>query len=205
MSIFKFFDVLERLVNSQNNLSKFEDHHFRADPIEPTGRRPKSILDEILVSEQDVELYEDFDGFADKINTVYSLAAPWRLDECPNAEHRLLGIDDPSYGPKYVVFYNDEEVGTLEFGTDIIPEPKQKFACIMEIAIRAPRMIPYAELHDLLHTLCLTACFDTKRRFEQAIPQSMMEALWDPGIDDFELQTLNFSWSGSYVNFMDDK
>jgi hypothetical protein len=50
--------------------------------------------------------------FADASNHRFEPNEPWRLQERPDAE--LTGREEPEYGRRYEIFYNEYSVGNLQ-------------------------------------------------------------------------------------------
>lgn len=187
-----------------NTASKLQERLIETAPMSPVSLRPKS-LDGVdfpnLVKARDRELYKEFDIFASVINDIYK-DEPWRLQERRDAN--IPDPNDPTFGPRYQVFYNQVEVG----GVDIFAHHKFKIenpVCYMNIEIEHVRLLPFGQVRGFVWTLCSNVTWDANREFEKTIDQMLMEALWELDFNDSVKHCAWAKFEGSCENFLLDK
>jgi hypothetical protein len=131
-------------------------------------------------------LSRPFAEFANVVNwwlaDKYS-ARPWRLQELPEVDLRLLGnFDGPTYGRSYAIFHNQARLGTLEIrsgGGYTVESPE----VITYIRLDFARILTFDTIRTFLRDIACHTCDlrpGTKEYFQaqQAIDRAMTEVLW---------------------------
>ena len=92
---------------------KFLGKLLNGKPITP-NHTPSSLRNciELRITDGDRRFFSDFEMFADALNHRFEPNEPWRLQERSDAE--LTGREEPEYGRRYGVFYNEYNVGNLQ-------------------------------------------------------------------------------------------
>ena len=101
---------------------KFLGELLNGKPITP-NHTPSSLRNgtELRITDEDRRFFSDFEMFADALNHRFEPNEPWRLQERPNAE--LTGREEPEYGRRYEIFYNEYSVGNLQIFAVITTAP----------------------------------------------------------------------------------
>ena len=101
---------------------KFLSKLLNGKPITP-NHTPSSLRNciELRITDGDRRFFSDFEMFADALNHRFEPNEPWRLQERSDAE--LTGREEPEYGRRYGVFYNEYNVGNLQFLQAITTAP----------------------------------------------------------------------------------
>ena len=85
---------------------KFLGKLLNGKPITP-NHTPSSLRNgiELRITDEDRRFFSDFEMFADALNHRFEPNEPRRLQERSDAE--LTGREEPEYGRRYEIFYND--------------------------------------------------------------------------------------------------
>jgi hypothetical protein len=143
-----------------------------------------------------LQFFDDFEDFANVVN--WWLAdrdheGPWRLQELPDTELKLVFSDMPDFGRRYDIFHQQVRIGTLE----VSPNPRYSFENPVvrgQIEIDWVRLLSFATLTTCLHAIALHICDPdpNSREYVQAssaVTGALLHALWDAyEIDDFNLE-----------------
>jgi hypothetical protein len=81
--------------------------------------------------------------FADALNHRFEPNEPWRLQERPYAE--LAGREEPEYGRRYEIFYNEYSVGNLQIFASHHYGPADPRVGT-EIELQYARLLPFGEI-----------------------------------------------------------
>src|SRR5277367_6520270 len=90
---------------------KFLAKLLNGKPIAPK-HTPSSLRNSMGITGEDQRFFSDFEMFADALNHRFEPNEPWRLQERPDAE--LTGREEPEYGRRHEIFYNQYSVGNLQ-------------------------------------------------------------------------------------------
>ena len=135
------------------------------------------------VTDQDRQLFEDFDLFASKVNRVYVAAGswkggPWRLQDLPNA--LIDRYDHPHHGRRYDVFYNQARLGMVEIEAGfryVATDPK----VFSTIRLKHVRLLPFDSVYGFLFTIAGDVSSGSAQEFasaERAIQLALLAAVW---------------------------
>jgi hypothetical protein len=134
-----------------------------------------------------LQFFSDFTDFANVVNWWLAdphVGGPWRLEELPKVDLRLHGNFDygPVYGRSYVIFHNQQRVGTLEISAGLqysVESPQ----VITHVKLDFVRVFSFDTIRTFLTDIALHTCdFSpvTKEyvQAQQAIDRAMTEVLW---------------------------
>ena len=101
------------------------DSLLSGEPITPKHESPTSLTGDyggVFHSPVRNQFFSDFDMFAEKINSLFVPGdiwegEPWRLQEL--SDTRLSRANEPVFGRRYQVFYNQGKIGTAEISSAI--------------------------------------------------------------------------------------
>src|SRR5438552_514341 len=101
---------------------KFLGKLLNGKPITP-NHTPSSLRNgiELRITDGDRRFFSDFEMFADALNHRFEPNELWRLQERSDAE--LTGREEPEYGRRYEIFYNEYSVGNLQILRAITTAP----------------------------------------------------------------------------------
>src|SRR5260370_10203359 len=94
------------------------------------------------MTDEDRRCSSNFEMFADALNRRFEPNEPWRLQERPDAE--LTGREEPEYGRRYEIFYNEYSVGNLQIFASHHYGPTDPQAGT-EIELQYARLLPIGE------------------------------------------------------------
>jgi hypothetical protein len=121
------------------------------------------------------------------LNHRFEPNEPWRLQERPDAE--LTGREEPEYGRRYEIFYNQYSVGSLQIFAAYRYGPTNPRVGT-EIELHYARLLPFAEINRFISAIAnFTASgnADEVQHVKNAIHETMLNELWqhefDPDLD----------------------
>ena len=93
---------------------KFLGKLLNGKPITP-NHTPPSLRNgiELRITDEDRRFFSDFEMFADALNHRFEPDEPWRLQKNV-LDAELTGREEPEYGRRYEIFYNEYSVGNLQ-------------------------------------------------------------------------------------------
>ena len=157
-------------------------------PITP-NHTPSSLRNgtELRITDEDRRFFSDFEMFADALNHRFEPNEPWRLQERSDAE--LTGREEPEYGRRYEIFYNEYSVGNLQIFASHHYGPTDPQVGT-EIELRYARLLPFGEINRFISAIAnFTASGNAEeaQRVKNAIHETMLNELWhlefDPDLD----------------------
>jgi len=119
---------------------KFLSKLLNGKPITP-NHTPSSHGTELRITDEDRRFFSDFEMFADALNHRFEPNEPWRLQERPNAE--LTGREEPEYGRRYEIFFNEYSVGNLQIFASHHYGPGADPRVGTEIELQYARLLPF--------------------------------------------------------------
>jgi hypothetical protein len=165
---------------------KFLAKLLNGKPITPK-HTPSSLRNSIRITGDDQLFFSDFEMFADALNHRFEPNEPWRLQERPDAE--LTGREEPEYGRRYEIFYNQYSVGSLQIFAAYRYGPTNPRVGT-EIELHYARLLPFAEINRFISAIAnFTASgnVDEVQYVKNAIHETMLNELWqhefDPDLD----------------------
>jgi hypothetical protein len=187
---------------------KFLTKLLHGEPIRPK-HAPSSLRNgiELFISDADRRFFSDFEIFADAVNHRFEPNEPWRLQELPDAE--LTGREEPDYGRRYEIFYNQYSVGNLQIfaGHPYDPHDQQVGT---EIELHYARLLPFAAIKRFVFAIAnFTASGNSEEalRVYNALHETMLNELWqhefDPDLDSRNTGgSIELRFSGSSAAFL---
>ena len=157
-------------------------------PITP-NHTPSSLRNgiELRITDEDRRFFSDFEMFADALNHRFEPNEPWRLQERPDAE--LTGREEPEYGRRYEIFYNEYSVGNLQIFASQHYGPADPQVGT-EIELQYARLLPFGEINRFISAIAnFTASGNAEeaQRVKNTIHETMLNELWqhefDPDLD----------------------
>ena len=167
---------------------KFLGKLLNGKPITP-NHTPSSLGNgiELRITDGDRRFFSDFEMFADALNHRFEPNEPWRLQERSDAE--LTGREEPEYGRRYEIFYNEYSVGNLQIFASHHYGPGDPQVGT-EIELRYARLLPFGEINRFISAIAnFTASgnADEAQRVKNTIHETMLNELWqhefDPDLD----------------------
>jgi len=167
---------------------KFLDKLLNGKPITP-NHTPSSLRNgiELGITDEDRRFFSDFEMFADALNHRFEPNEPWRLQERPDAE--LTGREEPEYGRRYEIFYNEYSVGNLQIFASHHYGPADPQVGT-EIELQYARLLPFGEINRFISAIAnFTASGNAEeaQRVRNTIHETMLNELWqhefDPDLD----------------------
>jgi hypothetical protein len=167
---------------------KFLGQLLNGKPITP-NHSPSSLQNgiELRITDEDRRFFSDFEMFADALNHRFEPNEPWRLQERPDPE--LSGREEPEYGRRYEIFYNEYSVGNLQIFASLHYGPADPQVGT-EIELRYARLMPFGEMNRFISAIAnFTASGNAAetQRVKNTIHEAMLTALWqhefDPDLD----------------------
>jgi hypothetical protein len=187
---------------------KFLFKLLHGEPITPK-HAPPSLRNgvELFISDADRLFFSDFEIFADAVNHRFEPNEPWRVQELPDAE--LTGREEPDYGRRYEIFYNQYRVGNLQIfaGHPYGPDDPQVGT---EIELHYARLLPFAAIKRFVFAIAnFTASGNSEEalRVYNALHETMLNELWQHEFDpDLDSRTnggsIELRFSGSSAAFL---
>jgi hypothetical protein len=108
---------------------------------------------------------------------------PWRLQELPDAQLRGLGLpDEPSYGRRYAVFYNQVPVGEIEIAPDW-KYSTQNPRVGLHVELELVRLLSFGQVQGFLNAIAMHISEHHPGTLgdlqtSQEIDRAMMSVLW---------------------------
>ena len=167
---------------------KFLGKLLNGKPITP-NHTPSSLRNgiELRITDEDRRFFSDFEMFADALNHRFEPNEPWRLQERPDAE--LTGREEPEYGRRYEIFYNEYSVGNLQIFASHHYGPADPQVGT-EIELQYARLLPFGEINRFISAIAnFTASGNAEeaQRVKNTIHETMLNELWhhefDPDLD----------------------
>ena len=167
---------------------KFLGKLLNGKPITP-HHSPPSLRNgiELRITDEDRRFFSDFEMFADALNHRFEPNEPWRLQERPDAE--LTGREEPEYGRRYEIFYNEYSVGNLQIFASHHYGPADPQVGT-EIELQYARLLPFGEINRFISAIAnFTASGNAEeaQRVKNTIHETMLNELWqhefDPDLD----------------------
>jgi hypothetical protein len=170
---------------------------LQSKPIEPKRVKQNPLPN--YAGDTAKQLCRDFADFGAVVNWWLSdehVGSRWRLQELPDAELRLGGIDGPSFGHSFDVFYNQARLGRLEV-TDAYgysaSEPKVRTTIeLSNVRLLSFDAVQNFLLHIALHVTDTDQGAAEYLRTRQEIERAMTRAVWGTihisGFDDLDGQ-----------------
>jgi hypothetical protein len=125
--------------------------------------------------------------FADALNHRFESNEPWRLQEPPDAE--LTGREEPEYGRRYEIFYNEYSVGNLQSFASHHYGPADPQVGT-EIELRYARFLPFGEINRFISAIAnftASGSAGETQRVKNAIYETVLNELrhheFDPDLD----------------------
>src|ERR1700752_1513089 len=183
---FGFTYYIWRMVKSGPK-RKFLAKLLNGTPIKPK-HTPSSLRNgiELRITGEDQRFLSDFEMFADALNHRFEPNEPWRLQERPDAE--LTGREEPEFGRRYEIFYNEYSVGNLQIFASHHYGPADPQVGT-EIELQYARLLPFGEINRFISAIAnFTASGNTEeaQRVKNTIHETMLNELWhlefDPGL-----------------------
>src|SRR5712671_2825029 len=126
-------------------------------------------------------------GAARALNHRFEPNEPWRLQERPDGE--LTGREEPEYGRRYEIFYNEYSVGNLQIFASHHYGPADPQVGT-EIELQYARLLPFGEINRFISAIVnFTASGNAEepQRVKNTIHETMLNELWqhefDPDLD----------------------
>jgi hypothetical protein len=168
---------------------KFTTALLHSKPIEPKHQPPRAAGDPIfssLARDEDHCFFADFKEFANIVNSWLGEAlggSPWRLQELPDTEKKLNYMDEPTFGRRYDIFYNQVALGTLEVSPGY-PYSAEEPNVYTDIELDWVRLLPFKTIHDFLVGVALHVCRPERNstNYLEAradIDRAMTKVLWE--------------------------
>jgi hypothetical protein len=186
----------------------FQAKLLNGKPITP-NHAPSSLGNgtELRISDEDRRFFSDFEMFADALNHRFEPNEPWRLQERPSAE--LAGREEPEYGRRYEIFYNEHSVGSLQVFASHHYGPADPRVGT-EIELRYARLLPFGEINRFISAVAnFTASGNAEeaQRVKNAIHETMLNELWhhefDPDLDSWNSGgSIELRFDGSAAAFL---
>ena len=167
---------------------KFLGKLLNGKPITP-NHTPSSLRNgiELRITDGDRRFFSDFEMFADALNHRFEPNEPWRLQERSDAE--LTGREEPEYGRRYEIFYNEYCVGNLQIFASHHYGPADPQVGT-EIELQYARLLPFGEINRFISAIAnFTASGNAEeaQRVKNTIHETMLNELWqhefDPDLD----------------------
>ena len=167
---------------------KFLGKLLNGKPITP-NHTPSSLRNgiELRITDGDRRFFCGFEMFADALNHRFEPNEPWRLQERSDAE--LTGREEPEYGRRYEIFYNEYSVGNLQiFASHHYGHADPQVGT--EIELQYARLLPFGEINRFISAIAnFTASGNAEeaQRVRNTIHETMLNELWqhefDPDLD----------------------
>jgi hypothetical protein len=125
---------------------KFLAKLLNGHPITPK-HTPSSLGSSMRITGEDERFFSDFEMFGDALNHGFEPNEPWRLQERSDAE--LTGREEPEYGRRYEIFYNQCSVGNLQIFAAYLYGPNNPKVGT-EIELNYARLLPFAEINRFI-------------------------------------------------------
>ena len=163
---------------------KFLGKLLNGKPITP-NHTPSSLRNciELRITDGDRRFFSDFEMFADALNHRFEPNEPWRLQERSDAE--LTGREEPEYGRRYGVFYNEYNVGNLQIFASHHYGPADPQVGT-EIELQHARLLPFGEINRFISAIAnFTASGNAAeaQRVRNTIHETMLNELWQHEFD----------------------
>ena len=163
---------------------KFLAKLLNGTPITPK-HTPSSLRNgiELRITGEDQRFLSDFEMFADALNHRFEPNEPWRLQERPDAE--LTGREEPEYGRRYEIFYNQCSVGNLQIFAAYHYGPADPQVGT-EIELHYARLLPFAEINRFISAIgnfTASGNADEAQRIKNTIHETMLNELWQHEFD----------------------
>ena len=167
---------------------KFLGKLLNGKPITPY-HTPSSLGNgtELRITDEDRRFFSDFEMFVDALNHRFEPNEPWRLQERPDGE--LIGREEPEYGRRYEIFYNECSVGNLQIFASHHYGPADPQVGT-EIELQYARLLPFGEINRFISAIAnFTASGNAEeaQRVKNTIHETMLNELWqhefDPDLD----------------------
>ena len=156
---------------------KFLAKLLNGKPITPK-HMSSSLRNSTRITAEDQRFFSDFEMFADALNHRFEPNEPWRLQEQPDAE--LTGREEPEYGRRYEIFYNQYSVGNLQIFAAYLYGPANPQVGT-EIELHYARLLPFAEINRFISAIAnFTASgnADEAKHVRNSIHETMLDELW---------------------------
>src|ERR1700741_4135096 len=117
------------------------------------------------------------------LNHRFEPNEPWRLQERPDAE--LTGREEPEYGRRYEIFYNEYSVGNLQIFASHHYGPADPQVGT-EIELQYARLLPFGEINRFISAIAnFTASGNAEeaQRVKNTIHETMLNELWQHEFD----------------------
>lgn len=150
--------------------------------------------------------FKHFDRFEDKIHNLHSEGSiydigPWRLERLSDPYLTKLGADEfPVIGLRFRIFYNSEDVGSLEIRPFSEPVSKcegGEYEAMIDIDIFPAPFLPHDHIFNFLNS-CASELFPSENASSRttAIVSALTATMWESIRLDSLWISLNFSYSG---------
>ena len=131
----------------------------------------------------------------------------WRLQELPNTELRIGFYDEPRFGRRYHIFYNQVQIGELEVSASARYSETRKVYASLEV--RWVRLLSLRAVHELLAGISTHIC-DEQPETRAQIDHAISQVLWQSQqIDTLDLGTnygdLELHLDGAAVRYFQDR
>jgi hypothetical protein len=158
------------------------------EPIVPRHNIPATLTGDWspgMASDTDHRFFSDFDLFGERVNRFYTPdksweGGPWRLQEL--AETLVTRYDDPTFGRRYVAFFNQARVGIVEISAYLDYHRETEPIVTTLIQLEHAHLLPYSDVVVFLTFLAQnTACADENEyaKSVQAIDRALIASLWE--------------------------
>jgi hypothetical protein len=167
---------------------RFRKRVWESKPITPKHQPPPPLKKGYAVGNAELQFFSDFEDFANVVNgwladpNNYPHGSPWRLQELPESELSALGMDSPTYGRRYAVFYNQVRLGEIEVKPDWKYSTKNPRVTV-HIELDWVRLLHFGTIRGFLTDIALHIS-DYRRettgyvQTNQEIDRAMMSVLW---------------------------
>ncbi len=150
--------------------------------------------------------FKHFDRFEDKIHSLHSEGSiydigPWRLERLSDPYLRKLGAEElPVIGLRFRIFYNSEDVGSLEirpFSEPISKSEGGEYEAMIDIDIFPAPFLPHDHIFNFLNS-CASELFASENASSRttAIVSALTATMWESIRLDSLWISLNFRYSG---------
>ena len=158
--------------------------------------------------------FKHFDRFEDRVHILHSEGeiydiGPWRLEQLSDPYLRKFGIDDgPVIGLRFRVFYNSEDVGSLEIHPMSEPDAEygeSEYTAMIDIDIFPAPFLPHEHVFSFLNSCVQTLFPSSETGYRTAsIGNALTATMWEANRQDSMWTGLNFSYSGSVTFEVED-
>lgn len=151
--------------------------------------------------------FKHFNRFEDRVHVLHNKdeiydIGPWRLEQLSDPYLRKFGIDHgPVIGLRFRLFYNSEDVGSLEICPAAEPDAengKTEYSATIDVDIFPAPFLPHEHIFSFLSS-CVLELFPTGDSGYRtaSIGNALVAAMWEANRQDSMWTSLSFGYASA--------